>query len=109
MLNPTLERRYKSNDKILRYNRLDTNLYTDTLFSSVKSTRQNKCAQLYCNDLDWTRFYPMTARIFMHETVAHLFRNEGVPKYMILDGAKEQVSKEVRKKCSDANCGLKQL
>jgi len=75
MIKPMLERRYKSNDKMLRYNRLDTNLYTDTLFSSVKSTRQNKCAQLYCNELDWTRFYPMTARTFMHETVGHLFRN----------------------------------
>ena len=108
MLNPTLERRYNSNDKMLRYNRLDNNLYTDTLFSSVKSTLQNKCAQLYCSNLDWTRFYPMTARTCMHEIVAHLFRNEGIPKHLILDGAKEQVSEEVRNKFSDANCGLKQ-
>ena len=92
---------------MLRYNRLDTNLYTDTLFSSVKLIRQNKCAHLYCNDLYWTRFYPMTARTCMHETVTHMFRNEGVPKHLILDGAKEQVSKEVRKKSSDTNCGLK--
>ena len=33
-LYPTLDRRFKKNDKMLRYSRLNTNMYTDTMFAS---------------------------------------------------------------------------
>ena len=69
-LYPTLDRFFKTNDKILRYSRLKTNMYTDTMFASKISLRQNTCGQVYINDLDSTRFYLMKDRKQMHETLS---------------------------------------
>jgi len=47
-LNPTLSRRYPTNDRHLRYNRLPCDLFTDTLIASIPSWhRQNKYAQIF--------------------------------------------------------------
>jgi len=45
-----LSRRYSTNDRMLRYPRLRRNMFMDTLFTSVKSTRGYKCAQLLVSD-----------------------------------------------------------
>ena len=43
ILAPTLDRRFKTNDKMLRYSRLSTNMYTDTMFASKVSFIGNTC------------------------------------------------------------------
>ena len=109
MLAPTLDRRFKTNDKMLRYSRLNTNMYTDTMFASKTSLRGNTCGQVYTNDIDFTRFYPMKDRKEMPDTLSQFFREEGVPSKLIVDGAREQIGQKVRRACSDANCSLRQL
>ena len=104
-----LDRRLRYNDRQLRYRRLNTNIFTDTMFSSVTSTRGNTCGQVYVNDLNWTRFQPMKSKSEAHYSLGELFRNDGVPNHIICDGAPEQIGGDFRKKCSDANCGIKQL
>ena len=50
LLEPTLNRRYKTNDRILRYFRIQTDMFMDTYFSSKKlgpSMRGYTCAQLF--------------------------------------------------------------
>ena len=79
MLAPTLDCRFKTNDKMLRYSRLNTNMYTDTMFASKVSLRGNTCGQVYTNDIDFTRFYPMKDRKEMPDTLSNFFREEGVP------------------------------
>ena len=88
-LYPTLDRCFKTNDKILRYSRLNINMYTDTMFASKISFRQNTCRQIYTNDLDFTRFYPMKDRKQMHQTLSKIFREEGVTTNLIVDGTRE--------------------
>ncbi|KAI2507229.1 hypothetical protein MHU86_7186 [Fragilaria crotonensis] len=47
VLHPTLSRRFRTNDRQLRYRRLPINCFTDTLFSNTTSRRNNRCAQIY--------------------------------------------------------------
>ena len=108
-LYPTLDRCFKTNDKILRYSRLNINMCTDTMFASKISLRKNTCGQVYTNDIDCTRFYPMKDRKQMHETLSIFFREKGVPTNLIVDGAREQVGHKVRTTCSETNCGIRQL
>ena len=95
MLAPTLDCCFKTNDKMLRYSRLNTNMYTDTMFASKVSLRGNTCGQVYTNDIDFTRFYPMKDRKEMPDTLSKFFREEGVPSQLIVDGAREQIGQKV--------------
>jgi hypothetical protein len=45
-----VERRFSTGDRHQRYNRLNHSVYRDTLFSSIKSSRGNKCSQVYATD-----------------------------------------------------------
>ena len=45
-LNPTLSRRFPTNDRMLRYKRLPHPTFTDTMFAGTTSKRGNKCAQI---------------------------------------------------------------
>ena len=48
VLNPTMTRRYRTNDQQLRYRRLSHDMFTDTLEASVHSWfRQNQYAQVF--------------------------------------------------------------
>ena len=46
-LNPTLARRFPTNDRMLRYKRLPHTTFTDTMFAGTPSRSGNKCAQVY--------------------------------------------------------------
>ena len=109
MLHPSLNRRFKTNDRMLRYRRLNTDMYTDTMVASKKSLRGNNCGQIYVNDIDFTRFYHMKDRTEVPATVLQFFHEEGVPTTLILDGSREQISQKVIKTCSDANYKIKRL
>jgi hypothetical protein len=47
VLHPTMSRRFRTNDRQLRYRRLPVDMYTDTMFSKTKSRRGNTCAQVF--------------------------------------------------------------
>jgi len=47
-LNPTLSRRFPTNDRMLRYKRLPHTIFTDTMFASTASRPETK----------WHRFTP---------------------------------------------------
>jgi len=51
--NRSLNRKYRTNDRMLRYSRLDTNTYMDTMFASKrigKSTRGNSTCQVFVTE-----------------------------------------------------------
>ena len=108
VLHPTLSRRFRTNDRQLRYRRLPIDLFTDTMFSKTLSSRGNKCAQIFTNANGWTRAYPMEKKSQAHEALSLLHQREGVPNVMIMDGAKEQVAGLFRKKCRQAGSHVKQ-
>ena len=56
LLEPTLNRTYKTNDMMLRYFRIQTDMFIDTYFSSRKlgpSMQGFTCAQLFVTDFGW--------------------------------------------------------
>jgi hypothetical protein len=97
-LDPTLSRRFPTNDRMLRYKRMPHPCFTDTLVAGTPSTQGNKYAQAYCTSFDWTCAHPMKRKGEAHETLSLLFHYDGVPPVMILDGSKEQTLGDFRRK-----------
>ena len=106
---PTLARRFRTNDRQLRYRRIRSPLFTDTMFSSVKSKRGNKCAQIFSHPSGWCRAFPCVSKSQAHEGLSLLFKRDGVPTDMVMDGSKEQTLGEFRKKCRESGCHIKQV
>jgi hypothetical protein len=55
MLNPTLSQWFRTNDQQLQYRCPPVDMYTDTMFSKIKSKHGNTCAQAsvcYCWRMD---------------------------------------------------------
>ena len=77
-------------------------MFTDTYFSSIKSTRGNMCAQIWTNDIEWIRVDPMSSKSHTHHSAKKLFKNDGVPSKIVMDGAREQVMGNFSKACQDA-------
>jgi hypothetical protein len=54
-----LTRRYRTRQSHLRFPTIRTKVYTDTMFSSVTSIRQYKCAQVFTTNTAYSRVYPL--------------------------------------------------
>ena len=107
-LNPTLARRFPTNDRMLRYNRLPHPMFSDTMIAGTPSRQGNKYAQAYTTAYGWCRCYPMKRKGDAHDTLSTLFTREGVPPTMILDNSKEQTEGNFKRKLREADCHMKQ-
>ena len=107
-LNPTVARRYPTNDRMLRYRRLPHPVFTDTMFAGTASVGGMKCAQVYTTSFGWCRAHPMKRKGEAPETLSLLFHRDGVPPSMIADNSKEQILGDFRRKLREADCHLKQ-
>jgi hypothetical protein len=107
MIQPSLTKRYKTNDRQLRYCRLPVTIYTDTMFSTILSRQDNKAAQIFCTDFGFVRALPMKKEKEGHEGLSLLFHRDGVPNITVMDGSKAQVEGEFRRKLRDAGCHIK--
>ena len=107
LANPAISRRFKTNDRSLRYKRIPYDIYTDTLKATIKSRRGNLYSQIYATDFGWSRNYSMRQKSDAHQTLSELFRI-GVPVKMIMDGSKEQCKGDFRRKLREADCKIKQ-
>jgi hypothetical protein len=59
MIHPSLNKRYKTNDRQLRYRNLPVTLFTDTMYSTILSRQGNRAAQIICDGAGWGRAVPM--------------------------------------------------
>jgi hypothetical protein len=107
-LNPTLARRFLTNDRMLCYKRLPHTTSTDTMFAGTPSCSGYKCAQVYSTSFGWARAHPMTRKGEAHETLSLLFHRDGVPPTMVLDGLKEQCKGDFKRKLREADCHSRQ-
>ena len=104
-LHPHLSRRYGTNDRGIRYNRLSDDVYTDTMKASVKSwMRCNVYAQVYVTRNGFSRIYPMQKKSQAHETLSIFGQREGVPPNIVMDNAKEQLLGEFATKMRQMQC-----
>jgi hypothetical protein len=107
-LDPTLSRRFPTNDRMLRYKRLPHPCFTDTLVTGTPSRQGHKYAQVYCTSFGWMCAHPTKRKGEAHETLSLLFHRDGVPPVMILDGSKEQTLGDFRRKLRQADCHQRQ-
>ena len=81
-----LSRQFSTNDRMLRYKRINSQFFTDTLFVTAKgkSTRGNTCAQLFVSDKGFVAIYPMASKRDYPKAL-HLFCKEIGEECSVLD------------------------
>ena len=90
MLHPYLILRFRTNDRQLRYKRLQHDVFGDTLLAGTKYKCVNKYDEVFVTKFGWLRAFPMTKKGDVHEDLSLLFQQDGVTTKMIVDGLKEQ-------------------
>jgi len=85
------ERKLRQRLDHLRFPNLRGKWYTDTWFSTVKSTRQNKAAQIFTNGKGYDRVYPLKSKEDAPHGLMSFIHDAGIPQVMVSDGAKEEI------------------
>ncbi len=70
-----MARQFSTNDRMLRYRRIQSYFFTDTIFVTAKSTRGNKVMQLFVSDKGYIAVYPMESKSDFKDCL-HLFGKE---------------------------------
>jgi len=109
ILHPSLSRRFRTNDRQLRYRRLPVNLFTDTLLTKVKSRRGNLYCQVFGATNGWKCVFPMANKLDAHEALSLLFHRDGAPPEMVMDRTWEQIYVKFKMKCQEASVHVKQI
>jgi hypothetical protein len=74
-----IERRYRTKNTMLRYNRLQCKMYSDTFFSNGTSIIGNKCGQLFATDFGYLKFVPMKLKSEAGYALQEMIREIGIP------------------------------
>ena len=99
VLHPSLSRRFRTNDRQLRYRRLSHPMFTDTLEAKTTSwMRQSRYAQVFATRFHWVRAFPMKKKSDAHKALSLLVQRDGVPTELVMDGAREQIMGNFNKK-----------
>ena len=109
---PTLSRNYGTNDRMLRYRRIDEHFFMDTFFATKKggrSTRGNTCCQLFATDKGFLFVVPMQRRGQVLEAMKMFAKEIGAPSAFVADMSKEQMSKDVKLLCNEIGSTLRAL
>ena len=57
---------------------------------------------VFASQFGWARAYDMRSKGLAHEALSHLFKTEGVPPDMVMDGSKEQTLGQFSEKLRSA-------
>jgi hypothetical protein len=110
--NPTLSRNYGTNDRMLRYKRINEYFFMDTFFATKKagkSSRGHTCCQLFVTDKGFVYVVPMKSKSEVLQAVKQFPKEIGAPDAIISDAAGEQSSQKLRKFCSEMGTTLRYL
>jgi hypothetical protein len=109
---PKLSRNYGTNDRMLRYKRVNEYFFMDTFFATKnagKSSRRNTCCQLFVSDKGFVYVVPMTSKMEVPQAVKEFAKEIGAPDAIICDAAREQKSKPLRKFLGEIGTTLRVL
>ena len=67
----------------------------------------NKCGQVFANEVDYVKFYPMVKASESHLALTRLFHEAGVPALVISDGGKNLLEGEFACKVWGSGSNLK--
>ncbi len=90
-----LTRRYRTKQAALRYPQLGGRhgrFYSDTMFASVSSIRNNNVAQIFVNDLGFTRLTPLRSKSEAGHALLEFIQDVGIPSALHTDNAKEMTT-----------------
>ena len=106
-----LSRHFSTNDRMLRYRRLDSHFFTDTFFvtKSGKSSRGNTCAQLFVSDKGYVALYPLKSKGDFPQALKQFCKDVGVPLKLVCDPSGEQTSSNVKSFCHKVGMTLRVL
>ena len=112
--NPSLSRKYRTNDKMLRYPRVYTKVFMDTMFASTKSTKSIRgftSCQVFATEFGHVFTVLMSSKSGKEVSLAikRYFKEIGVPEKLICDQAREQVKGDSKILCHDAGCTVVEL
>ncbi len=107
----TLSRHFTSNDRMLRYRRIQSAFYTDTMFATKKaeSLRKNSCCQVFVSDKGFVAVYPMQSQEEFPTALHWFCKQVGVPVDLVCDAHRAQTSREVRRFCNQVGTTLRIL
>jgi hypothetical protein len=107
----SISRNYSTNDRMLRYKRINSHFFTDTFFvtKKAKSQRGNSCMQLFVSDKGFVYVVPMKSKSEFPFALKQFAKEIGVPLALISDPSGEQTSKEVKKIAREMDLTLKLL
>ena len=83
-----IHRRFRTRQTQLRYLKLSSKFYSDTMFASTSSIRYLTCGQIFINDLNFSRFIPMKSKADAGDALMYMIQDIGIPFEMHDDGAK---------------------
>ena len=109
---PTLNRNFSNNDRVLRYRYISTHFFTDTMFASKRigpSFRGNKCMQLFVTDKGYLKVIPMKDKGQVPKAYRLFFKHVGVPDAIVCDGSREQTMGEAKKVCDSVGTSIRVL
>jgi hypothetical protein len=87
-----IHKRFRTEVVQLRYPRLEGQygkFHTDTFFSSQQSLSRCTMGQMYTNNVDFTKFYPMKLKSEALYTLISFMQDIGIPSDLHSDDAKE--------------------
>ena len=109
---PTLSRNYGTNDRMLRYKRINEYFFMDTFFATKKagkSSRGHNCCQLFVTDKGFVYVVPMKSKSEVLQAVKQFAKEIGAPEALICDMAGEQTSHALKKFCQEIGTTLQLL
>ena len=94
-----MNQNYTTNDRMLRYRRINQYFFMDTFFVTKKggtSSRGNTCCQLFVMDNGFIYVVPMKRKSEVLLAIKQFAKDVGEPDAIVSDMAREQVSQDVQ-------------
>jgi hypothetical protein len=109
---PSLSRNYDSNDRMLRYKRINEHFFMDTFYvtkKAGKSLRGNACMQIFVTDKGYVFVQAMKTESEVSKAVKAFTKAIGAPDAIICDGARAQVMGDTKAFLDKIGTTLRQL
>ena len=107
----SLSRQFSTNDRMLRYRRLQSTFFSDTMFTTpkAKSTRGFTCSQIFVSDRGYVATYPMKSQEEFPTALHWFCKQVGVPVKLVIDAHSAQKQNKVKRLCDQVGTLLRIL
>ena len=111
---PTLSRRYSTNDRALRYRHIKELFFMDTFFATGKAgktTRGHTCMQIFVTDKGFVYVVPLPDKSgkSIAYAISEFFKAVGIPDAFICDKSPEQTAGEAKRVCNQSGTAIRAL